>query len=151
MAEDKREAILVRLEVLLTQLAGEDIHVYRNQAEFENDELPAYALLDGIETKDFGSTDRRGPQVMILLPEIFYVPVPTENPKNVGVGPVLSARRVALIKLIMSDGPLRDLVGANGYIEYRGMETDMQAEADEVKGRFKLNFAFGYVLNFNKL
>lgn len=151
MAVDKREGILVRLHELLTELAGDDIHVYRNQAAFETDELPAYALLDGVETKEYGSTDKRGPSLMVLQPEIFYVPVPTENPKNTGVGPAMSTKRNVMIKKIMSDGTLLDLLGANGYMEYRGMETDMQAAADEVKGRFKLNFGFAYVLNVNKL
>jgi hypothetical protein len=124
------------------------ISTYR--AEFEYDELPAYVLLDGTETKHLGASDRRGPQIMLLQPQVFYVPKPTENPQNVGVGPDLSARRVAMIKTIMQDGQLQDLLGDNGFAEYRGMETDMQTGA-EVKGQFRMDFAFAYVFNFNKL
>lgn len=151
MAVDKRELILSRLLTLLTQLAdGTGIYVYRDQAEFETDELPAYVLLDGNDTKSVGSSDRRGPQIMLLTPQIFYIPVPTENPKNDGVGSNLSAMRVAMIKKVMQDGTLQDLLGDNGYVEYRGMETDMQTGA-EVKGQFRMDFAFAYVFNFNKL
>lgn len=158
MARDIRELILSRLFSVLEAIAaaqqveGEDvIKVYRNQADFQYDEMPAYTLLDGLETKGTGSSDKRGPQVMILQPQIFYVPKPTENPKNEGVGPDLSGKRNAFIKAIMGDGQLADLVGDNGYVEYRGMETDMQAGADDMQGRFRLDFAFAYVLNFNKL
>lgn len=152
MAEDKREQILVRLQAILTELAGDTgIKVYRDRSEFDHEELPAYVLLDGTEVTEIKSSDRRGPQIMGLMPQIFYVPNPTENPLNTGVGPDLSAKRVALMKAIMRDDRLSTLLGDNGYIEYRSMETDMQAAADEVKGRFRLDFVFAYVLNFNKL
>lgn len=151
MSDDRRERILVRIEEILTTLAvGSDINVYRDMAEFETDELPAYVLLDGIETTGVRSTDRRGPQIMLLQPQIFYVPVPTDNPKNVGVGPTLSAQRSAMIKAVMQDSSLQNLLGDNGYAEYRGIETDMQTGA-EVKGQFKMDFAFAYVFNVNKL
>ena len=151
MAQDKREAILVRLEAVLTALAGDTgIKVWRDRAEFELNELPAYVLLDGTETKAANSSDHRGPQIMLLQPQMFYVPVPTENALNIGVGPDLSGMRVAMIRSVMQDGQIRDLLGDNGYVEYRGMETDMQTGA-EVKGQFRMDFAFAYVLNFNKL
>lgn len=152
MPQDRREDILLRLEAILTTLAGNSagIHVYRNRAEFDLAELPAYVLLDGTETMSVHSNDRRGPQLMLLSPQIFYVPVPTENQLNVGVGPQLSAMRVAMVKSVMQDGQLKDLLGDNGYAEYRGIETDMQTGA-EVKGQFRMDFAFAYVLNFNKL
>lgn len=151
MAVDKREQILLRIEAILTALAGDSgIRVYRDRSEFETAELPAYVLLDGIENKLTGANDRRSPQIMLLNPQIFYVPVPTENALNEGVGPNLSAQRVTMIKAIMQDGQLQDLLGENGYAEYRGMETDMQTGA-EVKGQFRMDFAFAYVLTFNKL
>ncbi len=152
MAEDKRELILVRLEAILNTVAtaASIPYVYRDRAALEDTELPAYVLLDGIETLNTKSSDRRGPQVMLLMAQIFYVPIPTENSLNVGVGPLLSQHRINLIRGIMGDGQLRDLLGDTGYIEYRGMETDMQTGA-EVKGQFRLDFAFAYVFNFNKL
>jgi hypothetical protein len=87
---------------------------------------------------------------MVLSPQIFYIPVPTSNQLNVGVGPDLSSMRVNMMRSVMRDSQLMDLLGDNGYVEYRGMETDMQTGA-EVKGQFRMDFAFAYVLNFNKL
>lgn len=152
MAVDKREQILTRLKTILTTLAGSTgINVFRNRAEFDETEFPCYVLLDGDERKQTGSSDKRGPQIMLLTPQIFYVPVPTENQLNTGVGEDLSAKRVAMIKAIMQDSTLfENLLGDNGYAEYRGMETDMQTGA-EVKGQFRMDFAFAYVLNFSKL
>ena len=148
---DTRELILQRLMAILTTLAdGTVINVYRDRAEFDHTELPAYVLLDGVETTGIRGTDRRGPQIMLLVPQIFFVPQPTETQFNVGVGPDLSEMRVAMIKAIMQDSSLSDLLGSNGYAEYRGMETDMQTGA-EVKGQFRMDFAFAYVFNFNKL
>ena len=163
MAErDIREAILVRnIEILTTLAEGTDIKVWRDRAEFDEKletfpgsrvlkDLPCYTMLDGIETKSMGSSDRRGPQLMLLQPQIFYVPVPTPNPLNEGMGPQLSTFRIKIIKAIMQDGQLQDLVRNNGYIEYRGMETDMQTGA-EVKGQFRMDFAFAYLFDFNRI
>ena len=153
MAEDKREQILVRLEVILTALASDtDIHVYRDRADFDTefDELPAYVLMDGSESAVLKSSDRRGPQIMALQAQIFYLPKPTANNKNEGMGPQLSAKRSAMIAAIMRDETLQNILGNNGYAEYRGMDTDMQT-GGEVKGQFRMDFAFAYVLNFHKL
>jgi hypothetical protein len=153
MSDDRRERILVRLQAILETVAGEGIFVYRDRAELESEELPAYVLLDGVETREHGSTEqggRRAPSIMAMSPQIFYVPVPTENRKNEGVGPLLSQHRNILVRAIMRDGELANLTGDNGYVEYRGMETDMQTGA-EVKGQLRLDFAIAYVLNISKL
>ncbi len=147
---DTRELILVRIKAVLTTLAGDDIFVWRDRAEFDDTELPAYVLLDGDENKSAGASDRKGPQINLLLPQIFYVPQPTENQLNVGVGEDLSAKRVAMLKAIMLDGELQDLTGVNGYIEYRGMQTDMQT-GGEVKGQLRFDFAFAFVFNVTKV
>lgn len=151
MAVDKREQVLVRLHAILTTLAaGTDINVYRDRAEFDASELPAYVLLDGTETKLLQAKNMIGPAIMLLQAQLFWVAKPTENQLNVDVGPELSAKRSAMIAAVVRDGTLQDLLGSNGYIEYRGMETDMQT-GGEVIGQFRLDFAFAYVLDFNKL
>jgi len=158
MAKDTRELILVRLKELLVSLAdGTEIKVWRNRAEFEVDkfnpdglvELPAYVLLDGDEDIRTVSSDKRV-QTMLLKPQIFYIPLPTETQLNVGVGEDLSVRRYTMLKKIMQDSQLQDILGENGFSEYRGLQTDMQTGA-EVKGQFRMDFAFAYVLNFNKM
>lgn len=150
---DKREQILVRLEAILVETATTGTNVYRDRADLEDNELPAYVLLDGNETKQVGASDvggRRGPQIMLLTPQIFHVPVPPENQLNVGIGPTISEHRVLLLRAIMMDESLSLLLGSNGYIEYRGMETDMNTGA-EAKGQFRLDLALAYVLDFNKI
>ena len=153
---DRREEILVRLYELLQAEAAEQtgINVYRDRAELDETELPAYVLLDGIETAQTVATGqirgRRAPALMLLQPQVFYIPKPTENQNNTGVGEALSANRSRLISRIMLDAELEDLLGNNGYIEYRGMDTDMQT-GGEVKGQFRLECALAYMLNFNQL
>lgn len=160
---DKREMILVRLEAILTKLALDTgIYVWRDRAEFDYEEtapgsgvftdLPAYVLLDGTENNTMVSK-RQGtppPTIMLLQAQLFYVPVPTADTLNKDMGPQLSAKRAAMIAAVTRDSQLQDMLGPNGYMEYRGMETDMQT-GGEVKGQFRLDFAFAYVLDFNKL
>jgi hypothetical protein len=146
---DRREEILQRMLAILNSVA-DGISVYRNRAAMEDKELPAYVLLDGTEERGIVPTQRRGQQQMIVVPQVFYVPVPPENQMNEGIGEALSLHRSALLKAIMTDGPLAMLAGDNGYVEYRGMETDMQTGA-EVQGQFRLSFAVAYMLNFTKL
>lgn len=153
---DRRELILLRLKANIDAVAaanGGTFHAWRDRAEFNEGDLPAYVLLDGIESNSITVADqggRRGPCVMLMLPQIFFVPLPTENKLNVGVGENLSVHRARLLKKIMMDSQLADLLGSNGYIEYRGMETDMQTGA-EVMGQFRLEFALAYTLDFTKL
>lgn len=153
MSDDRREKILLRLLAILTEVGGIDasIKVYRNRSEFEDKDLPALVLLDGNEgNKDIGSVDKRGVQIMIMTPQIFWVPLPPENALNVGLGPAVSLKRNALLKAIKRDDNLAMLAGSNGYVEYRGMETDLNTGA-EIEGQFRLDIAVSYTLDFNKL
>lgn len=152
MSEDRREAILVRLEAILleTAVSGSGINVYRDRAELEDNELPAYVLLDGGEERTINTSDRRGPTLLTMSPQIFYVPVPPTTRVNEGLGPQMSEHRAKLISAVMNDGELAGLVGANGWVEYRGMESDTQT-GGEVQGQFRLDFGVAYLLNFRKL
>lgn len=151
MSKDRRELLLARLEAILVEQQAGDITVYRDRAAFGDDDLPAYVLLDGNEEETgIESSSHRGPQIMLLLPQIFYVPVPPENRKNEGMGPSLSAHRNKLLKAIKTDDRLLQIAGSNGYIRYRGMITDMNTGA-EVEGQFQMNFAIAYPLDVNEL
>lgn len=117
MAVDVREQILLRLKTLLDALAEDseesEFFSWRNRAELNETEMPAYVLLDGIETiKNIGVTNpklRSAPQVMILECQIFYVPLPTENQLNEGMGEKLSIHRNRVVTKIVRDGALADL------------------------------------------
>jgi hypothetical protein len=114
MSSDKREDILARLEAILVATADAGVHVYRDRAELEEAELPAYVLLDGSEMKGHHEQRQARPNIMLLTPQIFYVPVPPTNQLNEGIGPQLSAHRIKLIKAVMHDGQLTDLIGPTG-------------------------------------
>lgn len=146
---DVREQILTRVLAIMTATKDADEHVYRNRAELQGPELPAWVLLDGNEEAVVQSSGRRAPPLMVVTPELYYGPSPSENRDNDGIGQIMSARRTKLIRAIYADGPLRDLLGDSGYIEYRGMETDMRI-GDEVEGQFRLLFGFAYLFDFDE-
>ena len=163
---DKREEILLRLlEIMGTEecrtcgvdgaeaIAAE--HVFRNRAAFEDteahDELPCSVLLDGGETTLTPNARGSASRLMLMTCQIFYVLSP--RTANAGIGEELSGYRGKLIKAILNDGVLGDLLGVeqrSGYIEYRGIITDMQT-GSSVEGQMQMDFAFAYVLNPNKL
>ncbi len=148
---DKREEILVRLKEILGVLAGDPEHASRNRAEFDDNELPMYSLLDGDEHKGMGNTtDRRAPPLMVITPQIFWVPRPPDNRTNEGLGEATSAQRVNIVYAVMTDSKLADLVGANGYVDYLGMESDLKTGA-ELAGQIRTEWAIGFVQNFTKL
>ena len=89
-------------------------------------------------------------QIMVMLVQIFYVPLVPENQLNEGIGEAASDQRNKVITKLKRDGGLEDLCGSAGYVEYRGMETDMQTGA-EVKGQIKIDVALAYTLDFNKI
>jgi hypothetical protein len=153
MSVDKRELILSRLLTILETVDITGVTIHRDRAEFEEAELPVVVLLDGSETAAVAAGQRgagRAPQVMMMTPQVFYVPVPSENNRNEGIPAKLSEARIKIIKAILQDGPLADLQGSNGYIEYRGTVTDMQTGA-EVTGQMQLEFALTYTFDPTRL
>ncbi len=148
---DKREEILVRLKEILDVLAGDPAHAARNRGEFDDNELPMHALLDGDEAKGVGNTtDRRAPPLMIINPQIFWVPRPPDNRKNIGLGETTSARLAEIKYAVSQDSRLAELVGANGYVDYLGVESDLKTGA-ELTGQLRTEWAIGFVQNFTKL
>lgn len=155
---DKRESILLRLLEILGTIDGIDSDkVFRNRIQFgdtkENLELPCLVLLDGSETTLTQNARNDAVRVMLLVPQIFVVLKPTDDGKNTGVGELLSTFRVKIIKAILQDGTLADLLGVDtrsGYIEYRGIISDLQT-GSSVEGQLQMDFAFAYTFNPNKL
>jgi hypothetical protein len=154
MSRDRAEEIIVRVQEILQTLAAaesETHYVWRDRIAFDEDtELPAYVVMDGGEERKRATTDRQGFNIMELVPPIFYVPRPTENQLNVGVGPSISARRRKIIKAIKLDGKLQDICTADGWVEYFRTQTDMDVGM-EVEGHIRVEFGFGYPLDFRKL
>lgn len=155
---DRRELILLRLLAVLGTVDGIDSDkVFRNRIQFgdtkENLELPCLVLLDGSETTLTPNARNDAARVMLLAPQIFVVLKPTDDGKNTGVGETLSAFRVKIIKAILQDNVLADLLGVDsrsGYIEYRGIVSDLQT-GSSVEGQLQMDFAFAYTFNPSKL
>jgi hypothetical protein len=156
---DRREEILLRIMALLREMleVGDFVTVWRDRGEVPPVDsetkaplLPAAILLDGRETprvRTEGHAYGRAPPgtVMTLLPEVWVVLMPKENVTNEGVGEELSLYRVKLVGKILHDDTLIAIVGANGEIEYRGCETDMQS-GGLLEGQMRLDFGLSYVL-----
>jgi hypothetical protein len=158
MSFDKRETInenIVRcLGTVITPAA-----VYRNRAEFDEKKYvpPFLVYLDGTERKllDPNTTRRDGargghlgvpPMIMEMLPQIFLIMAPKLLDKAAEYGPEISDWRMKVLKAIIKDDVLLAILGANGGIDYRGMETDMQT-GRTMEGQLQFTFAFRYVLN----
>lgn len=146
---DKRELILLRLLAIGKAITGIKSG-WRNRGELKEDKRPAFVLLDGSENNPTPN-EGRGHQgfaihLMDLRPQIFILLVPRDTPKNEGVGEELSAWRAKLLKAFASDQQLLDLVGPNGSIIFRGMQSDMQS-GSALYGELQFDFGIRYVLN----
>lgn len=153
MSIDNRELILARLQVILASVPGlSTAQVYRDRGEFDEEKttLPIMILLDGSERKISEARNGRGvqflPAIMELVPEIFLIIKPKVLNKASEYGPEISGWRMKVLKAIVLDAALLALLGANGSIDYRGTDTDMQT-GRSMEGQMQFNFAFRYVLN----
>lgn len=155
MSRDRREEILIQLEVILLEEIGDGL-VFRNRSDVERMERPCVILLDGVESTTGTLTRKssRGPDIradlMELRPEVFLFLKRREEAQAATRGPELSAYRMQLIKAVIHDETLISIVGSNGGIFYRGHDTDMQS-GEAVQGMMLLRFAFHYVLDPNEL
>ena len=153
---DKREAILVRMLGVLTAIPpqlGYDQHIVaRNRGEFPEAKRPALVLLDGLEEQNPNFlTDNRGrqfmsPSIMTLRPQIFVLLKARERVDNEGVGTELNTFRAAIVKALATDSALAALVGANGDISLKRVETDMQT-GSTLQGQMRMDFWINYVFD----
>jgi hypothetical protein len=153
MATDNRERILLQLQAIFGAITGlSAAQVFRDRGEFDEEKavLPIMVLLDGTERKISEARNGRGaqflPAIMELVPEIYLITKPKVLNKASEYGPEISGWRMKVLKAIVLDAGLLAILGANGSIDYRGMDTDMQA-GRSMEGQLQFNFAFRYVLN----
>jgi hypothetical protein len=146
---DKRELILLRLLAIGKAIAGIKSG-WRNRGELKEDNRPAFVLLDGDETNPLLGSSRGhaafSTTIMELRPQLFILLVPRDTPKNEGVGEELSSWRAKLLSGLASDQQLVDLIGPNGQIIFRGMQTDMST-GSPLFGELQFDFGIRYVLN----
>jgi hypothetical protein len=157
---DKRELINLRLIAIFGSVDGmTPAKVYRDRGEFDEKKTipPIMVYLDGTERKvldaNSGRRDNaRGgvpavvPMLMEMSPQIYLIMQPKKLDQAAEYGPEISDWRMKVLKAVMKDASLLALLGANGSIDYRGMETDMQA-GRSMEGQLQFNFAFRYILN----
>jgi hypothetical protein len=150
---DRRELILLRVLAILQGLSGIAVAV-RNRGELPTDMRPAAVLLDADEVARPSLPQQRGrltlpPQFVDMSPEI-YVVMDQREPKNERIGEDMNALRVAIVKAVMGDPDIHQLVGANGDIRYDGVATDM-ASGRSMEGQMRIRMTFTYVLVHSQL
>lgn len=145
MAEDVREAILARLEVLLA-LTGVD-QVARN--ELTSDDGVAVGkkrivILEGDETvseQESGSKPANAPRTIYMHPQIML----QNFASSADVGSGLSTIRGQVIQAIATDDTLIQLTVKNQGGKYMGLESDL-GFARAMNGEVSLKFQFCYEL-----
>lgn len=144
---DKRELILARLFVVLSGVTG-ITEKARNRGDLPSDKRPGIIMLDGDEVANRDAFGRgrppAGQNLIVASPEIYIVPK-NKKPVNETVGEDLNALRAKIVKAVLTDADLIELVGSNGEIRYEGMATDL-GEDKTLEGKARLLFAFQYVL-----
>jgi hypothetical protein len=154
---DRRERILTRVWDLLKTIPGMATHV-RNRGELPEELRPALVLLDADESVELTHTQARGqlrtpPMIVVMRPQIF-ITLKDREPKNEGIGEELNRVRRLVLPILLptltGDDTLKTLVGANGFIRYEGLLTDM-ATGRSMRGELQFLFAFGYVLRLDEL
>lgn len=152
---DTREEILVRLLEILASLPNLN-GAYRNQVDFQNNELPVAYLLDGSEELTMevppNKTLLMPPAIFALRPEIYVVLERRDTSANTTVrgvyapiGPAISAYRMLILDAVTGDQTLQELLTTSGQITFLGSQTDMQGGAT-VWGKLQMLFELRYLL-----
>lgn len=146
---DKRELIILRLMAILAPSNTGAETVVRNRALLSQDARPAIALLDGSEVQKLTGA-RRGrvsmsPQLMIMTPQIFYLPT-SKLPLNTGIGEDVNAFRIKIIEAVAGDAELIEILEAEGDIALVSVDTDLKS-GGLLLGQARLDFAITYVLD----
>jgi hypothetical protein len=159
MTVDSREKILARLYTVLQSVEGVK-GVTRNRGEIADAELPGVIFLDGDETSAT-ELDNPGspkmpkgippnrPDVIRLMPEI-YIKLNLQKPHSQQIGPELNTLRCKIVKALVFDATLIDLIGPNGSIRYQGCTTDL-ARGRAMEGMMQVHMAVLYVFRPNEL
>lgn len=156
MAEDKREAILDRLAVVLQSCCDDPKHFFRNRIDVPENARPGIVLLDADETaksEEIAGKKRpaSGPVRVELTPEIYLLAsgkpdVTGGEPAADGkaIGKALNARRAKVIKAVLTDATLIELAH-DGAIRYEGFATGLAA-GRSMEGEAGISFTFEYML-----
>ena len=146
---DKREMILSRLIEIYTTVPGVK-RVYRNRDEISDHDRPAIVMLDSDETADERNQGLNRPgrasNLMVMTPETYILL--SGLPEDVGER--LNTLRAAVIKAVITDGPLAALVGTNGQVRYEGCASTL-TRGNATRGEMGVAFSITYVLTPEQL
>jgi hypothetical protein len=160
MSLAKSELINLRIVAALGNVPGiTPGKVYRDRGEFDEKKVipPIIVYLDGTERKILDATTNRRdgarggvpavvPMILEKVPQIFFIMKPKKIDDAAEYGPEISDWRMKVLAAVLKDDALLALLGANGGIDYRGMDTDMQT-GRTMEGQLEFKFAFRYIFN----
>lgn len=159
MSYDAREAII---QLIMSSLQGIPglVNVFRDRGigepydvETNTPMLPAAIFLDGREHSTQPSTQGHGyrpgqvpPVPMIFEPQIYIILLPRTTMANEGVAAELAMWRMLVLKAMLRNEALMNLLGSEGDIHFQGLSTDMQS-GSLCRGEIRFDFAIKYVLS----
>lgn len=146
---DTREAVLKRLEEIYWAVPGIK-SVYRNRDAVSDHDRPALVLFDSDEQADERNQGlgRGGAaaNLIVMTPETYiYL---GGLPAN--VGPALNQLRAAVIKAVLTDETLKELIGTNGAVRYEGCASTL-TRGGEQRAMMGVAFSIQYPLFPSKL
>jgi hypothetical protein len=132
--------------------------VVRNRGLIDNDKRPAIVILDGDEQPAILAPQSRtnsrhifrpalvamSPQIFIIMDELRPTGDKLYNGQLVNIGTSLNLRRDALVKVLVTDAPLANMLGPNGAIIYNGCETDLKSGGG-LAGQMRIDFIIKYL------
>lgn len=140
---DRREQILVRLLAIANGIEGVATAV-RNRALVDDEEQPAIQILDADEQAEDSDPRNRpanAPRRVAMTPEIFV----TLGERVENVGTAVNEMRAKVVKAILTDATLQNLVSTSGEIRYEGCATGLSA-ARQMEAAMAVSFTFVYPL-----
>lgn len=146
----KRTLIRQRLAAVLGSIgAAEFVH----NRQLTTDKRPGIQLLDADEIADRAAFGRgrpnNSPNLVTMTPEI-YVILENKKPANPLIGDELDEFTATLLKAVITDPELNELVGSNGEIRYDGFATDL-GEDRAIEGKARVGISFVYVFRPTEL
>jgi hypothetical protein len=146
---DRREQILARLITIAGTVSGVDF-VFRNKDEINETERPCVRIYDGDETlsdKTPLAEHKGAVQTMLTMTPLVAIEL---GGKPDSIGTELNTLRLRLIKAVLTDAQLVEMVAKKGRYRYEGC-TVTSATARQTEAAMILTFSFTYSLNPSEL
>lgn len=150
---DRRAQILDRLAAIIDGIASVNhAGFYRNRGDLSNAMRPFLTLHDGSEAlaRDILPGSKAAfPLGLELSPEISYTPR-LQLPLNETISADVHSLRMQLLAAVLTDATLLNIVGTNGKITLRAIETDLSI-GKRMTGEMVFRFTFSYPLFLSEL